>query len=187
MPHRPSALFTSRVTRRPPARRAVRAPSPAAVVAAPSAPPVPHRVLTPPPLARPPRIPCRPPPTLEAHRIASRTLFPLHLACTQHGQKEEGESPFGTTTNGIQHRKQGRPRQGRLVEVVDAVRNRAKAKHRKALVSWVSRLPAAKPNICWSTGCIGGGIRANFSDPSLGRSAGLRGNTVAAENARTRR
>jgi hypothetical protein len=76
---------------------------------------------------------------------------------------------------------------GRLVEVLDAVRNRAKAKHRKALVSWVSRPPAAKPNICWSTGCIGDGIRANFSAPYLGRSAGLRGNTVAPENARTRR
>ena len=56
---------------------------PAAVVAAPSAPPVPHRVLTPPPLARPPRIPCCPPPTLEAHRIASRTLFPRAPRRTQ--------------------------------------------------------------------------------------------------------
>lgn len=37
---------------------------------------------------------------------------------------------------------------GRLVEVLDAARNRAKAKHRKAHVSWVSRLPAAKPDIC---------------------------------------
>ena len=76
---------------------------------------------------------------------------------------------------------------GRLVEVLDAARNRAKAKHRKAHVSWVSQPSVVKPNICWPTGRIGDGLCANLSVPYLGRSAGLRGNAVAAENARTRR
>jgi len=76
---------------------------------------------------------------------------------------------------------------GRLVEVLDAARNRAKAKHRKAHVSWVSQPSVVKPDICWSTGRIGDGLCANLSVPYLGRSVGLRGNTVAAEDARTRR
>ena len=76
---------------------------------------------------------------------------------------------------------------GRLVEVLDAVRNRAKAKHRKARVPWVSQPSVAKPDICWSAGCIGAGVCVKLSVPYLGRSAGLRGDTVAAEDARTRR
>ena len=36
---------------------------------------------------------------------------------------------------------------GRLVEVLDAARNRAKAKHRKAHVSWVSQPSVVKPNV----------------------------------------
>jgi len=73
------------------------------------------------------------------------------------------------------------------MEGAGAAWNRAQAKHRKAFESWVSQLPVVKPDICWSAGCIGAGVCANLSVPYLGRSAGLRGNTVAAENARTRR
>jgi hypothetical protein len=38
----------------------------------------------------------------------------------------------------------------------------AKAKHRKAHVSWVSQPSVVKPNICWSTGRIGDGLCANL-------------------------
>jgi len=81
----------------------------------------------------------------------------------------------------------GDPARGRLVEAVGATRNRAKAKRRKVHTSWVSRSLAAKPEICWSTACIGDGVRVKFCVPYPGRSAGLRGDTVATENERTRR
>jgi hypothetical protein len=53
----------------------------------------------------------------------------------------------------------GGPARGRLVEVVGAVWNRAKAKHRKARETWVSQPPVAKPEICRSSVCIGDGFR----------------------------
>jgi len=81
----------------------------------------------------------------------------------------------------------GGPARARTMEALGAARNRAKAKRRKARTSWVSRSPAAKPEICRSTACIGDGIRVKFCVSYPGRSAGLRGNTVAAENERTRR
>ena len=73
------------------------------------------------------------------------------------------------------------------MEAVGAARNRAQAKRRKAHEPRVSQLPVTKPSICWSAGCIGDGVRAKLSVSYPGRAAGLRGNTVAAENARTRR
>jgi hypothetical protein len=73
------------------------------------------------------------------------------------------------------------------MEAVGAARNRAQAKRRKAREPWVSQPPVAKPDICWSAARIGDGIRVKLSEPYLGRSAGLRGDTVAAEDARTRR
>lgn len=76
---------------------------------------------------------------------------------------------------------------GRLVEVVGAARNRAKAKHRKARVPWVSQPSVVKPDVCQTAECIGDGVRVKLSDPYLGRPAGLRGDAVAAENERTRR
>jgi hypothetical protein len=75
----------------------------------------------------------------------------------------------------------------RAMEGAGAARNRAQAKHRKAYEPWVSQPSVVKPDICWSAGCIGVGVCANLSVPYLGRSAGLRGNTVAAEDARTKR
>jgi hypothetical protein len=81
----------------------------------------------------------------------------------------------------------GAPARGRPMEVVGAARNRAKAKHRKARMPWVSQPSVAKPDICWSAVRIGDGIRVKLSVPYPGRSAGLRGSTVAAEDARTRR
>lgn len=75
----------------------------------------------------------------------------------------------------------------RPMEAVGAVRNRAKAKRRKASVPWVSRSLAAKPEICRSVGCIGDGVRTKFCVSYPGRSAGLRGDTVTVENERTRR
>jgi hypothetical protein len=77
---------------------------------------------------------------------------------------------------------------GRLVEVVGAARNRAKAKHRKARVPWVSQPSVAKPDVCQTAERIGDGVRAKLSVPYPGRPAGLRGMTaVAAEDERTRR
>jgi hypothetical protein len=73
------------------------------------------------------------------------------------------------------------------MEALGAARNRAKAKHRKAFRPWVSQPSVAKPDICWSAGRTGDGVRVNLSVPYPGRSAGLRGDTVAAEDARTRR
>ena len=73
------------------------------------------------------------------------------------------------------------------MEAVGATRNRAKAKRRKARQPWVSRSLAAKPEIRWSVACIGDGIRVKFCVSYPGRSAGLRGETVAAEDERTRR
>ena len=113
-------------------------------------------------------------------------------------------SPLRALTEGTSHRRQGRrlgapsftlavvsrgvPARGRLVEAVGATRNRAQAKRRKAYVPWVSRSPAAKPEVCWSVGCIGDGIRVKFCVSYPGRSAGLRAmSTVAAEDERTRR
>jgi hypothetical protein len=57
----------------------------------------------------------------------------------------------------------GGPVRGRLVEVVGAARNRAKAKHRKARVSWVSQPPVAKPVVCQTASCIGDGVRVKLS------------------------
>ncbi len=139
-----------------------------------------------------------------AHRIRGRA---------RHGRRTEGEnqysmridsSPLRALTEGTSHRRQGRrlgapsftlavvsrgvPARGRLVEAVGATRNRAQAKRRKAYVPWVSRSPAAKPEVCWSVGCIGDGIRVKFCVSYPGRSAGLRAmSTVAAEDERTRR
>ena len=73
------------------------------------------------------------------------------------------------------------------MEAVGAARNRAQAKRRKALEPWVSQLPVAKPDFCWSAGCIGDGVRVKLSVTYPGRAAGLRGDTVAAEDERTRR
>jgi len=74
------------------------------------------------------------------------------------------------------------------VEAVGAARNRAQAKRRKAHAPWVSRSLAAKPDVCWSDGCIGDGVRVKFCVPYPGRSAGLRVmSAVAAEDERTRR
>jgi len=73
------------------------------------------------------------------------------------------------------------------MEAVGAARNRAQAKRRKACEPWVSQPPEAKPDVCWSAVCIGDGVRVKLSVSYLGRSAGLRGDTVAAENERTRR
>lgn len=131
----------------------------------------------------------------------------------RHGRRTEGEnqysmridsSPLRALTEGTSHRRQGRrlgvpsfmlavvsrgvPARGRLVEAVGATRNRAQAKRRKAHAPWVSRSPAAKPEVCWSVGCIGDGIRVKFCVPYPGRSAGLRVmSTVAAEDERTKR
>jgi hypothetical protein len=131
----------------------------------------------------------------------------------RHGRRTEGEnqysmridsSPLRALTEGTSHRRQGRrlgapsftlavvsrgvPARGRLVEAVGATRNRAQAKRRKAYVPWVSRSPAAKPEVCWSVGCIGDGIRVKFCVSYPGRSAGLRVmSTVVAEDERTRR
>ena len=76
---------------------------------------------------------------------------------------------------------------GRLVEVVGAARNRAKAKHRKALVPRVSQPPVVKPESVERPGSIGDGVRAKLSDPYSGRPAGFRGDTVTAKDERTRR
>lgn len=76
---------------------------------------------------------------------------------------------------------------GGLLEAVGAARNRAQAKRRKARKPWVSLSLEAKPEICWSAACIGDGVRVKFCVSYPGRSAGLRGNTVAAEDERTRR
>jgi hypothetical protein len=73
------------------------------------------------------------------------------------------------------------------MEAVGAARNRAQAKRRKAFEPWVSQLPVAKPDFCWSAGCIGDGVRAKLSVSYPGRAAGLRGDTVTAEDERTRR
>ena len=73
------------------------------------------------------------------------------------------------------------------MEAVGAARNRAKAKRRKASSPWVSRSPAATPEICRSVGCIGDGVRVKFCVSYPGRSAGLRRKAVAAEDERTRR
>jgi hypothetical protein len=73
------------------------------------------------------------------------------------------------------------------MEAVGAARNRAQAKRRKAREPWVSQPSVVKPNICWTAACIGDGVRVKLSVPYLGRPAGLRGDTVVAENARTRR
>jgi hypothetical protein len=73
------------------------------------------------------------------------------------------------------------------MEAVGAARNRAQAKRRKARTPWVSQPPVAKPDVCWSAACIGDGVRVKLSVPYLGRPAGFRGDTVTAEDARTRR
>jgi hypothetical protein len=75
----------------------------------------------------------------------------------------------------------------RPMEAVGAARNRAKAKRRKACEPWVSRSLAAMPEICRSAACIGDGVRVKFCVSYPGRSAGLRGDTVAAKDERTRR
>lgn len=72
----------------------------------------------------------------------------------------------------------------RLVEVVGAARNRAKAKHRKALVPRVSQPPVAKPESVERPGSIGDGVRVKLSDPYSGRPAGFRGDTVTAKDER---
>lgn len=77
---------------------------------------------------------------------------------------------------------------GRLVEVVGAARNRAKAKHRKAREPWVSQLPVAKPVVCQTVVCIGDGVRVKLSVPLPGETCRLPWATmVAAEDERTRR
>ena len=81
----------------------------------------------------------------------------------------------------------GGPARTRSMEAVGAARNRAKAKRRKACEPWVSRSLATKPKVCRSAVCIGDGIRVKFCVSYPGRSAGLRGDTVAAEDERTRR
>jgi hypothetical protein len=134
-------------------------------------------------------------------------------SCARHGRRTEGEnqysmridsSPLRALTEGTSHRRQGRrlgapsftlavvsrgvPARGRPMEAVGAARNRAQAKRRKAYEPWVSRSPAAKPDFCWTVGCIGDGIRVKFCVPYPGRSAGFRAmSTVTAENERTRR
>ena len=133
-----------------------------------------------------------------ACKVSSFALASLHSARSPQGEHGFGVAPSmgrkkkvkvllepRQTESNIEDK--GGLARGRLVEVLDAARNRAKAKHRKAHVSWVSQPSVVKPDICWSTGRIGDGLCANLSVPYLGRSAGLRGNTVAAENARTRR
>ena len=77
---------------------------------------------------------------------------------------------------------------GRLVEVVCAAWNRAKAKHRKACKSWVSEPLVAKPEVCWSTACIGDGFVRNFLTLTRGDLSASRGTPlVIAKNERTRR
>lgn len=73
------------------------------------------------------------------------------------------------------------------MEAVGAARNRAQAKHRKARAPWVSQPSVAKPSVCQTGVCIGAGVRVKLSVSYPGRPAGLRGDTVAAENERTRR
>jgi hypothetical protein len=73
------------------------------------------------------------------------------------------------------------------MEAVGAARNRAQAKRRKAHEPWVSQPSVTKPHFCWSAGCIGDGVRVKLSVSYPGRAAGLRGDTVVAENEGTRR
>ena len=65
------------------------------------------------------------------------------------------------------------------MEAVGAARNRAQAKRRKACVPWVSQPTVAKPNILLVGRMYWRRVRVKLSVPYLGRSAGLRGNTVA--------
>ena len=82
----------------------------------------------------------------------------------------------------------GGPARGRLMEVVGAARNRAKAKHRKARAPRVSQPPVAKPEFCQTAERIGDGVRVKLSVPYPGRPAGLRGTTtVIAKDESTRR
>jgi hypothetical protein len=73
------------------------------------------------------------------------------------------------------------------MEAVGAARNRAQAKRRKARTPWVRQPSVPKPDFCWSAACIGDGVRVKLSVSYPGRAAGLRGDTVAAEDERTRR
>lgn len=74
------------------------------------------------------------------------------------------------------------------MEVACATRNRAQAKHRKACKSWVSELPVAKPEVCWSTACIGDGLERSFLTVTRGDLSASRGTPlVIAKNERTRR
>jgi len=82
----------------------------------------------------------------------------------------------------------GGPARNRLVEVVCAARNRTQVKHRKACESWVSEFPVAKPEICWSTVCIGDGFARSFLTLTRGDLSASRGRPlVVAKNERTRR
>lgn len=82
----------------------------------------------------------------------------------------------------------GGPARARLVEVVGATWNRAKAKHRKARVPWVSQPPVAKPEICWSAVCIGDGVQAKFCVLTRGDLPASQAQVwVAVEDERTRR
>jgi hypothetical protein len=72
------------------------------------------------------------------------------------------------------------------MEAVGAARNRAQARHRKARASWVSQPSVVSPLSVRTSVCIGVGVRVKLS-AYPGRPVGLRGNTVAAENERTRR
>jgi len=75
----------------------------------------------------------------------------------------------------------------RLVEVVGATWNRAKAKHRKARAAWVSQPPVAKPEICWSSVCIGDGVQAKFCVLTRGDLPASQAQAwVAVEDERTR-
>ena len=75
----------------------------------------------------------------------------------------------------------------RLMEAVGAARTRAKAKHRKAPEPWVSLPQEAKPEVCWSAGCIGDGFERSSVHLTRGDLPASRASArVVVENARTR-
>lgn len=63
-----------------------------------------------------------------------------------------------------------------------------KMKRRKACVSWVSRLPATKPNIRWTSARMGDGRGAKFSVLTQGdlSASAAHSQAVAVEDERTR-
>ncbi len=103
------------------------------------------------------------------------------------GTKLEVKVPLRPRQTELNIESKGGAARHRLVEAVDALRNRTRVKHRKARKPWVSLPLEAMPDVCWSAPCTGDGFGGSLVTLTRGDlSASVVRAAVVVENARTR-